>query len=241
MTESPALPDPLVPAHVDLRGYDFMPLYGEFLRRSGFNCRVTDAEFRAGLNLWWSSWWQLPASSLPNNDDELCKLADLGRDLRTWRKVKHGALSGFVLCSDNRLYHSFLSVIARETFAKRKSAQAKASLGGKQRWKNKALTHAPSTTSSIATSNASSTSTGSPSSIENPCLADANRSKGIYPPTPLEDSTSKPRPESKAVAKTQQLLAEQREAAQRAAPEIPEEIRSKFVKPPPKSFDDIET
>src|SRR5688572_7899165 len=125
MTEPSTLPAPLTPADVDLRNYDFMPFYGEFLRTSEFNSKVTDAEYRAGVNLWWSSWWQLPAASLPNDDTQLCKLADLGRDQRQWRKVKAQALSGFVLCSDNRWYHSFLSVAAKEAWAKKKTAGIK--------------------------------------------------------------------------------------------------------------------
>jgi hypothetical protein len=38
----------------------------------------------------------------------LCRLADLGRDVKLWRKVKDNAMRGFVKCADGRLYHSFL-------------------------------------------------------------------------------------------------------------------------------------
>lgn len=114
-----ARPEPLVPEEVDLSGYEYMPWYGEFLRRSHFNSRVSDSEFRAAANLWWSAWKEIPAASLPNDDAVLCRLADLARDMRTWRKVKAGAMAGFVLCADGRWYHSFLSVLARDSWVER--------------------------------------------------------------------------------------------------------------------------
>lgn len=102
------LPDPLVPAEVDLRGLDYMPFFGNHLFGSDFNARCTDAEWRAGVTLWWAAWNQQPAGSLPDDDMSLCRLADLGRDVKLWRKVKANAMRGFVKCSDDRLYHSFL-------------------------------------------------------------------------------------------------------------------------------------
>lgn len=120
MTDS--LPTPLVPAEADLRGYDFMPFYGAWLRASDFNASCTDAEYRAAVNLWWSSWHQTPPASLPNNDATLCMLADLGRNTRRWRKVKKVAMGGFVMCSDGRFYHEFLSVQANIQWEIRKFA-----------------------------------------------------------------------------------------------------------------------
>jgi hypothetical protein len=131
MAEPPA---PLVPAEVDLRGYEFMPLYGARLRDSELNSRATDAEFRAAINLWWSSWNQVPAASLPYTDIELCRLADLGRDLRAWAKVKGRALHGFIACSDGRLYHVVLSAIALEAWQGRVNATAKGKYGASKRW-----------------------------------------------------------------------------------------------------------
>lgn len=105
-------PDPLVPAEVDLRGYEFMPYYGDRLRESDLNSRATDAEYRAAHNLWWSAWKQVPAASLPSDDITLARLADLGRDLKTWGKVKARALHGFVQCFDGRYYHRVLAPLA---------------------------------------------------------------------------------------------------------------------------------
>lgn len=141
------LPDPLVPADVDLRGLEYMPYYGERLQKSGLNARATDAEYRAAHNLWWSAWTQVPAASLPNDDIDLCKLADLGRDQKTWQAVKAGAMRGFVLCSDGRWYHRQLAVFAMDAWAMRLDASAKGRLGASKRWERhrqaKAMAQAP--------------------------------------------------------------------------------------------------
>ncbi len=55
--------------------------------------------------LWCAAWHQVPAGSLPDDDGELSKLAGYGFAIRSWRRVKVGALAKFVKCSDGRLYH----------------------------------------------------------------------------------------------------------------------------------------
>lgn len=127
-------PEPLVDSHVDLRSYAFMPFYGDFLRASDFNCSATNAEYRAAVNLWWSSWKQVPAASLPDDDAKLCYLADLGRDMRVWAKVKKVAMSGFVLCSDGRWYHEFLAVEARKAWELHATAVKKGRAGAAKRY-----------------------------------------------------------------------------------------------------------
>lgn len=118
-------PAPLTPPYCDLRGNEWMPYYGNRLLNSDFDAKVSDAEFRAAHNLWWSAWNQVPAASLPDDDAVLCKLAGLGRDMKSWRKVRNGALHGFVKCSDGRLYHKFLSEVAIDSYAKRLKAAEK--------------------------------------------------------------------------------------------------------------------
>jgi hypothetical protein len=81
------LPEPLTPADCDLRGYEFMPLFGTRLFGSELYALALDKP-RAGwaaLKLWWEAWQQCPAGSLPSDDKTLCRLADLGTDLRSWR------------------------------------------------------------------------------------------------------------------------------------------------------------
>ncbi|MGD9884598.1 MAG: hypothetical protein AB7U95_31300 [Reyranella sp.] len=96
-----------------------MPLYGHRLFGSEFNACCTDAEWRAGITLWWAAWNQVPAASLPDDDVALARLADLGRDVRGWRKLRVNALHGFVKCSDGRLYHKALAPIALEAWDRR--------------------------------------------------------------------------------------------------------------------------
>lgn len=99
------LPLPMTPADSDLRDFPHTPLFRARLFGSSFHARATDSEWRAGVTLWLKSWDQVPAGSLPEDDIELCRLAELGRDAKAWKKLKGGALRGWTLCSDGRLYH----------------------------------------------------------------------------------------------------------------------------------------
>ncbi len=122
---SDQLPAPPISKDCDLRGYDFMPLYGTHLFGSEFNGRASDTAWRAAVTLWWAAWNQCPAASLPDDDASLCRLADLGKDRKTWNKIKADALSGFVKCSDGRLYHSFLAKLAQDAWELRKISMEK--------------------------------------------------------------------------------------------------------------------
>lgn len=98
------LPPPPVPADADLRHYREMPLEVARLRDSGI--AMADGEaFRCAVLLWCTSWHQVPAGSLPNDDAELCRLVGLGRDLRSWRKIKAATMRGWTEFADGRLYH----------------------------------------------------------------------------------------------------------------------------------------
>jgi hypothetical protein len=111
------LSEPFVPADLDLRDFRWMKLDLVALFNSDFNAIVNDTAWRAAVTLWGKAWHQVPAGSLPDDDARLCGLAGLGRDLRTWRKIKADALHGFVKCSDDRLYHRFLCGMAVEAAA----------------------------------------------------------------------------------------------------------------------------
>jgi hypothetical protein len=129
-------PQPPVSAEVDLRGLEYMPLFGTHLFGSEFNARASDAAWRAAVTLWWAAWQQKPAGSLPNDDTALCRLADLGRDLKAWRAVREVALHGFTECADGRLYHGFLCEQALIAWDKRvkdrvRKAQYRAGLAAK--------------------------------------------------------------------------------------------------------------
>jgi hypothetical protein len=175
-------PEPLVPAHVDLNGYEFMPLYGELLKRSSFNRDATDAEFRAGVNLWWSSWWEIPAASLPNNELDLARLAGL-KTIRAWRKVRDHVLGKWVLCADNRWYHPILANFAVRTFATRKSQSEKGRLGAQKLWENKRGSHAPANGTGIERHGSGNAPASAPArKINGP--GNGNRSEVNTPLTP---------------------------------------------------------
>lgn len=100
-----ALPPPMLPASVDLRAFPDLPLGVARLQKSETLRRITPEEFRAAIRLWCSAWHETPAASLPDDDVTLADLAGYGNQVKVWKKVRTGALRGFVLCSDGRFYH----------------------------------------------------------------------------------------------------------------------------------------
>lgn len=127
------LPAPLTPPDCDLRGLEYMPLLGHHLFGSDFNAKAADGEWRAAVTLWWAAWMQVPAGSLPDDDVALCRLADLGRDVKVWRRLRTMALHNFVRCSDGRLYHPVLAKQALIAWDKRlKERDRKAQWRAKQ-------------------------------------------------------------------------------------------------------------
>lgn len=109
---SDELPDPLVPAEVDLRGYEFMPFYAERCFGSESWLEASHEARVAMLKLWWRAYGkEKPAASLPDRDTLLREYAGYAEAPRAWLKIRDQALRGFVKCSDGRLYHKVLSVI----------------------------------------------------------------------------------------------------------------------------------
>lgn len=115
------MPEPLTPPDCDLRDFSYMPLDVARLRDSEAAVVLSDAEFRAAIMLWCAAWHQVPAASLPADDRLLASLAGYGRDRSKWKKVKDGALRGFIECSDGRLYHPVISEKAAEAHQKRRT------------------------------------------------------------------------------------------------------------------------
>jgi hypothetical protein len=98
-------PEPLTPAGLDLRDFDWMPLEVMRLRDSDLSVLASGDAFRAAVLLWCSAWHQVPAGSLPADDRLLANLAGYGRDIEGWMHVKDDAMRGFIECSDGRMYH----------------------------------------------------------------------------------------------------------------------------------------
>lgn len=115
------LPEPLLPAEVDLRDFPYMPLHAARLFNSEFHAKASDAEWRAGVTLWLKAFF-LPGASLPDDDVQLARLAEFGRDVKAWQKVREGALHGWKLCSDGRLHHPVVAEVAWSSWL-RKMAQ----------------------------------------------------------------------------------------------------------------------
>lgn len=119
------LPEPLTPPDCDLTGMDWMPLHGHRLFRSDFYLRTTDQVKVVAMELWWNSWFQVPAASLPDDDIVIASLAGFSRDLKGWAKIRGHVLHGFVKCNDGRLYHRFLAQEAVVAYERRLKSQAK--------------------------------------------------------------------------------------------------------------------
>ena len=118
------LPDPLTPPECDLDGFNWMPLWGEKLF-GGSWYRAARKDARGGiasLKLWWVAMTQHPAGSLPNDEEELCMLADFGEDMKAWNRHRTVAMHGFILCSDNRWYHPFVAEQAVEAYSRKLKA-----------------------------------------------------------------------------------------------------------------------
>jgi hypothetical protein len=109
-----SLPEPMSPPDADLQDFPFMPLHVARLRDSDLAAEEDPEACWYAVLLWASAWHQLPAGSLPDNDTVLMRLVGLGRDHKTWKRHRDGALRGFVKCSDGRLYHP---VIAEQVIA----------------------------------------------------------------------------------------------------------------------------
>lgn len=126
--------DPLTPPDCDLRDFPRMMIDIPRLRASAFDSTPDDSAWRAALNLWMSSWHGDPAASLEADDASLCKAAGLGRDLKTWRKIKDTALRGWSLCSDGRFYHATVAEFALEAWLEKLAQRLSSGAGNSKRW-----------------------------------------------------------------------------------------------------------
>jgi hypothetical protein len=128
------LPEPLVLANVDLRDFPYMPMEVARLFGSEFHAQVNDSEWRAGVTLWLKSFHQVPAASLPDDDVALARLAELGRDVKAWRRIKRRALRGWVRCRDGRLYHRVVAEKALEAWIEKLGQRKSSGIGNAKRW-----------------------------------------------------------------------------------------------------------
>ncbi len=133
---------PLVPADVDLTDFEFMPLSVIKLRDSGLASDEPPEVCWAAVLLWCAAWHQVPAASIPDNDQWQAKHAGYksrGRIDPAWSKVREGALRNFVKCADGRLYHTTVAKKALEAWES-KLRYAYGKMGDRLRKANKVRT-----------------------------------------------------------------------------------------------------
>jgi hypothetical protein len=111
-------PAPMTPAECDLRDFPRIMIDVSRLFHSSFNATAsgTPLAWMVGHKLWYRSWHQVPAASLPDDDAELCHLAELGSDLKGFRRIKALAMRGWIKCSDGKLYHPVVAEAALDSW-----------------------------------------------------------------------------------------------------------------------------
>jgi hypothetical protein len=131
-------PPPLTPADCDLRNFPYMPLDCARFRDSAFASTEDDGAFRGGVMAWVVCWHQIPAASLPDDDRQLCKLLGYGREVDLWIRTRAaGALHGFVLCNDGRLYHPVIAEKANLAWTAKLHQREAGIRGNAKRWGTK--------------------------------------------------------------------------------------------------------
>lgn len=97
-----------------------MPLDVARLRDSDLAANETPEACWAAVLLWAAAWHQVPAGSMPDNDNWIAKqagYAQRGRIDPHWKRVREGAMRGWVLCSDGRYHHPVVAEKVREAWA----------------------------------------------------------------------------------------------------------------------------
>lgn len=121
---------PLTPSDCDLRDFPYVQVEVKRLLTSETWILGTGDERAAAITLWFESWHQVPAGSLPNNDRMLAHLSQS----KNWRKVKEHALRGWVLCADGKLYHPVVAEKALEAWMTKLLSSVSGATGNAKRW-----------------------------------------------------------------------------------------------------------
>ncbi len=134
------LPPPIVSAEVDLRGMEYMPLKGDILFKSTTWLKGSHEARSAALRLWWHSFaHEVPAASLPDDDQLLAEYAGYGEVVKAWLKIKPQAMRGWLKCDDGRLYHKIVAELALEAWKGRVKNREKV-----RKWREKKAAESPS-------------------------------------------------------------------------------------------------
>lgn len=131
------LPSPLTPDDCDLKDFAFMPLDVQRLRDSDLASEETPECCWAAVLIWCASWHQVPAASVPDSDQWLANQAGYvsrGKIDSRWKKVRDGALRGWIKCSDGRLYHAVVAEKALEAWIGKLTQRLSSGAGNAKRW-----------------------------------------------------------------------------------------------------------
>lgn len=128
------LPEPLVPAEVDLSDFGFMPLDVRRLLTSETWIEASDDPRigHAAMSLWAEAWHQVPCGSLPDNDKVLLRLS-MCPSAKEWARVRDRVLEGWVRCSDGRLYHPVVAEKAMEAWGHKRAQRQRTRLATEAR------------------------------------------------------------------------------------------------------------
>jgi hypothetical protein len=103
-----------------------MPVDVHAVRDGPLALALDPEPFRAAIRAQCVAWHQVPAGSLPADDVALAQLLGFGRDVKAWQAVRAtGALHGWVLCTDGRLYLPVLAAAARDAWTRKESQRAR--------------------------------------------------------------------------------------------------------------------
>ena len=128
-------PAPLLPPDVDLTDFAKIMIDITRLRGSAFDAMHDSEAWRAGVNLWLSSWHNTPAGSLDDDPESLCKAAGLGRDMRGWQRVRDKALRHWVSGGDGKIYHPVVCEVALEAWIEKLATRLQSARANATRWK----------------------------------------------------------------------------------------------------------
>lgn len=117
---------PPIGPEVDLRSFAWLPIDVHAVRDGPLALALDPEPFRCAIRAQCVAWHQVPAGSLPADDAALAQLLGFGRDAKAWQAVRAaGALQGWVLCADGRLYLPSLAETARDAWTRKESQKAR--------------------------------------------------------------------------------------------------------------------
>ena len=120
-----SLQEPPIPSDADLRHMPGYMIDVQALLDNDLAARGDPAANWFAVLTWCAALHQVPAGSLPDDDDSLAWIVRLGRDVKTWRKMRAaGALRGWEKHSDGRLYHPMVTEKVLELLDKSRKGRA---------------------------------------------------------------------------------------------------------------------